>query len=252
MPAFPFPGCGSQNHPPVQILGIHLPLFEKPVYLPHTHHQPLPDTWKRHLEKTPGKDTWKRHLEKTPGKDTWKRHLEKTPGKDTWKRHLEKTPGKDTWKRHLEKTPGKDTWKRHLEKTPGKAICPSANLPCLLYISPWLWFRSIAGLTGAPNYGCRAPASRRPAGWRTSTGRPPSPSTAGSWTPSSPWSSWTSTSTYCWWDRRGSARASWSRPWDTPPSGPGIRSASFTPTTSSGPWPRPGWTTPWTEPSGPS
>ena len=32
------------------------------------------------------------------------------------------------------------------------------------------------------------------------------------------------------------ARASWPRPWDTPPSGPGIRSVSFTPTTSSGPW----------------
>ena len=39
---------------------------------------------------------------------------------------------------------------------------------------------------------------------------------------------------------------------DTPPSGPGIRSASFTPTTSSGLWPRPGWTTRWTGPSGPS
>ena len=46
--------------------------------------------------------------------------------------------------------------------------------------------------------------------------------------------------------------ASWPRPWDTPPSGPGIRSASSTPTTSSGPWRRPGWTTRWTEPSGPS
>ena len=45
--------------------------------------------------------------------------------------------------------------------------------------------RSIAAPTGALNCGCRAPASRRPAAWRTSTGRRPSPSTAGSWTPSS-------------------------------------------------------------------
>ena len=34
----------------------------------------------------------------------------------------------------------------------------------------------------------------------------------------------------CWWGPPGSARASWPRPWDTPPSGPGIRSASSTPT----------------------
>ena len=44
------------------------------------------------------------------------------------------------------------------------------------------------GSPAHPNCGCRAPASRRPAAWRTSTGRRPSPSTAGSWTPSSPWS----------------------------------------------------------------
>ena len=29
---------------PVQVPGIHLPLFEKPVHLPHTHRQPLPDS----------------------------------------------------------------------------------------------------------------------------------------------------------------------------------------------------------------
>ena len=31
--------------------------------------------------------------------------------------------------------------------------------------------RSIAAPTGAPNSGCRAPVSRRPAAWRTSTGQ---------------------------------------------------------------------------------
>ena len=31
----------KQTEPPVQIPGIHLPLFEKPVYLPHTDHQSL-------------------------------------------------------------------------------------------------------------------------------------------------------------------------------------------------------------------
>ena len=78
------------------------------------------------------------------------------------------------------------------------------------------------------------------------------PGTAAYWTPSFPWSSWPSTSTYCWWDRRVSARASWPRPWASPPSGPGTPSASSTLTTSSGPWPRPEWTTRWTAPSGPS
>ena len=34
------------------------------------------------------------------------------------------------------------------------------------------------------------------------------PSTAACWTPSSPWSSWPSTSTYCWWDPPEWARAS--------------------------------------------
>ena len=32
--------------------------------------------------------------------------------------------------------------------------------------------------------------------------------TAACWTPSSPWSSWPRTSTYCWWDPPGWARAS--------------------------------------------
>ena len=43
VPSFTFPGCRRQNKPPVQIPGIHLPLFEKPVNLPHTHHHPLPN-----------------------------------------------------------------------------------------------------------------------------------------------------------------------------------------------------------------
>ena len=59
--------------------------------------------------------------------------------------------------------------------------------------------------------------------------------TAGSWTPPSPWSSWTSANTSCWWDRRESARDSWPRPWATPPSAPDTRCASSTPTTSSRP-----------------
>ena len=47
VPSFPLPGGRCQNKPPVQIPDIHLPLFEKPVYLPHTHHQPLPDSQAR-------------------------------------------------------------------------------------------------------------------------------------------------------------------------------------------------------------
>ncbi len=43
----------------------------------------------------------------------------------------------------------------------------------------------------------QTPASRRPAAWRTSTGRSQLPWTAGCWTPSSPWSSWTGTSMSC-------------------------------------------------------
>ena len=39
----PLPGRGRQNKSPVKIPGIHLPLFEKPVYLPHSYHHPLPD-----------------------------------------------------------------------------------------------------------------------------------------------------------------------------------------------------------------
>ena len=37
----PLPGRRRHNHPPAQIPGFHLPLFEKPLYLPHTHHPPL-------------------------------------------------------------------------------------------------------------------------------------------------------------------------------------------------------------------
>ena len=44
----PLPGCGSQNHPPPQVLDSHLPLFQRPVYLPHAHHQPLPTPNSRH------------------------------------------------------------------------------------------------------------------------------------------------------------------------------------------------------------
>ena len=41
LPKGPFPGRWRQNHPAAQGLGIHLPLFQKPVHLPHAHHQPL-------------------------------------------------------------------------------------------------------------------------------------------------------------------------------------------------------------------
>ena len=41
VPSFPLPGCRRQNKPPVQVPGIHPPLFEKPLYLSHTHYQPL-------------------------------------------------------------------------------------------------------------------------------------------------------------------------------------------------------------------
>ena len=98
----------------------------------------------------------------------------------------------------------------------------------------------------------KASVSRRPVGWRTSTGRRRLHWIAGCWMPFSPWSFWTSTSTSSWWDRRAWARAFWPRPWATPPSAPDTPSASATPTTSSRPWHRPGWTTPWTAPSGPS
>ena len=41
LPPLPLPGCGRQNHPPPQVLDSHLPLFQRPVYLPHPHHQPF-------------------------------------------------------------------------------------------------------------------------------------------------------------------------------------------------------------------
>ena len=76
--------------------------------------------------------------------------------------------------------------------------------------------------------------------------------TGGCWTPHSLWNSWPGTSTYCWWARRESARASWPRLWATPLSERGIPSASFMPTTTSRSWPKPGWTTPWSASSAPS
>ena len=42
VPSFPLPGCRRQNKLPVQIPGIHLSCFQKPAYLPHTHHRPSP------------------------------------------------------------------------------------------------------------------------------------------------------------------------------------------------------------------
>ena len=55
------------------------------------------------------------------------------------------------------------------------------------------------------------------------------------WTPSSPWSFSTGTSTSCWWAPLASARASSPKPWATPPSAPDTPCASATPTTSSRP-----------------
>ena len=43
VPPLPLPGRRRQDLPPPQILDSHLPLFQRPVYLPHSHHQPLPD-----------------------------------------------------------------------------------------------------------------------------------------------------------------------------------------------------------------
>ena len=40
VPPFPFPGRRRQDRPPPQVLGSHPPLFQRPVYLPHAHHQP--------------------------------------------------------------------------------------------------------------------------------------------------------------------------------------------------------------------
>ena len=48
LPKGPLPGCRRRNKPPVQIPAIHLPLFEKPVYFPYTHHQPFPDSKARY------------------------------------------------------------------------------------------------------------------------------------------------------------------------------------------------------------
>ena len=49
-----------------------------------------------------------------------------------------------------------------------------------------------------------------------------------------------------------SARAFSPRPWATQPSAPATPCVSSTPMTSSRPWHKPEWTTPWTVPSGPS
>ena len=40
VPSFPLPGCRCQNKPPVHVLDFHPPLFQRPIYLPHTHHLP--------------------------------------------------------------------------------------------------------------------------------------------------------------------------------------------------------------------
>ena len=55
--------------------------------------------------------------------------------------------------------------------------------------------RPTAAPTCASNSGSGTPVSRRPAGWRTSTGRRQLPWTAACWTPASPWSFSTSAST---------------------------------------------------------
>ena len=74
------------------------------------------------------------------------------------------------------------------------------------------------GTVGARNSDCAPPGLRRSAVLRTSTGRRRLPWTAGCWTPCSLYSSCSSTSTSCWWDRQVWARASWPKPWATPPS----------------------------------
>ena len=60
----------------------------------------------------------------------------------------------------------------------------------------------------------RLRAAGFPAGWKTSTGPPPSPWTAGSWTLSSPWSSSPGMNMSCWWVPPASA--------DLPGPGPGL------------------------------
>ena len=103
----------------------------------------------------------------------------------------------------------------------------------------------------------RRPASGRlraagfeEAGWKTSTGPPPSPWTAGSWTLSSPWSSSPGMNMSCWWVPPASARPSWPRPWAMPRSGAVTPSAchadDFFRSMAHG------WTTPSTAPSAPS
>ena len=52
--------------------------------------------------------------------------------------------------------------------------------------------------SAAPNSGCTTPVSRRPAAWRTSTGQRQLPWIAACWTPYSPWSFSTGTSTSSW------------------------------------------------------
>ena len=42
VPASPLSGLGRQNRPPVQVPGIHVPLFQKPVHPSHSRHQPRP------------------------------------------------------------------------------------------------------------------------------------------------------------------------------------------------------------------
>ena len=39
VPPLPLPGRGRQNHPTLYVLHLHLPLFQRPVYLPDSHQQ---------------------------------------------------------------------------------------------------------------------------------------------------------------------------------------------------------------------
>ena len=137
--------------------------------------------------------------------------------------------------------------------------CPSASpWPVVSsWTTPHSWrsfsaTRSTAALIAASNFDSTMPVSRRPAAWMTSTGQRQLPWTAGCWTPYSRWSFWTSTSTCCWLDRPAWARVSWLRLSAILPSVPDTPSASSTPTTSSRPWLKPGSTTRWIAPSGPS
>ena len=38
---FLIPHFKLSHYPPPQVLDSHLPLFQRPIYLPHAHHQPL-------------------------------------------------------------------------------------------------------------------------------------------------------------------------------------------------------------------